>query len=108
MKNKIGVIGTMAMMAAIEAANRRNDNIPLFLVDDDLLSSSVNPEKLKEAKHIPPVPKVIPNGCKEYFFNSAGEFSTTKMLKTECVFTCYAINDKNAIKKFKTQNTKTK
>jgi hypothetical protein len=41
-----------------------------------------------------------PSGTKEYFFNSIGEFSTTKMLKSECVFICYAINDKNAKRKF--------
>ena len=41
-----------------------------------------------------------PSGCKEYFFNVNGEFSTEKMLKTECVFTCFAINDKNATRKF--------
>jgi hypothetical protein len=42
-----------------------------------------------------------PKGTKEYFFNSVGDFSTEKMLKTETVFKCYAINDKNAIRKFK-------
>ena len=45
---------------------------------------------------IPPTPK----GCKEYFFNEMGEFSDTKMRRDECVFTCIAINDKNAMKKF--------
>lgn len=49
------------------------------------------------------VPKepMPPKGTKEYFFNSVGEFSTEQMLKTETVFKCYAINDKNAIRKFK-------
>ena len=51
------------------------------------------------ADKVPIIPKP-PNGCKEYFFNSSGEFSTTKMLKTECVFKCFAINDKNALRKF--------
>jgi hypothetical protein len=46
-------------------------------------------------------PKPVPKGCKEYFFNQDGEFSTTKMLKSECVFKCVAINDKTAIEKFK-------
>jgi len=97
MNKKIGVIGAMAMMAAMDSINRKSE--PVFLVDDPF-NSGIDPEKLKGGKHIPPVPIVIPNGCKEYFFNSLGEFSTTKMLKAECVFTCYAINDKNAIKKF--------
>jgi len=41
-----------------------------------------------------------PAGTKEYFFNALGEFSTDKMLKSECVFKCVAINDKSAVKKF--------
>lgn len=41
-----------------------------------------------------------PKGAKEYFFNERGEFSTERMLKSETVFMCYAINDKNAIRKF--------
>ena len=41
-----------------------------------------------------------PKGTREYFFNKYGEFSTEEMLKSECVFMCYSINDKNAIKKF--------
>jgi hypothetical protein len=51
---------------------------------------------------VPPTPK----GCKQYFFNESGEFSTTQMLKTECVFTCIASNDKTAKKKFEKWNTK--
>jgi hypothetical protein len=49
-------------------------------------------------------PRVIeqkpPSGTKEYFFNEQGEFSTERMLRTELVFKCYAINDKNAKRKF--------
>lgn len=54
-----------------------------------------------------------PSGTKEYFFNDQGEFATTgtrPMLRSETVFWCYAINDKNAKRKFnvwKTQNKKT-
>jgi len=44
--------------------------------------------------------RVCPKGCKEYFFNDNGEFSTDHMRRSECVFTCYAINNKSAIKKF--------
>ena len=49
----------------------------------------------------PPKKKRPPSGSKEYFFNSEGEFSTEKMLKADCVFTCFSINDKNAVRKFK-------
>jgi hypothetical protein len=49
-----------------------------------------------------------PKGTKEYFFNSVGEFSTEQMLKTETVFKCFAINDKNAIRKFNAYKSKLK
>lgn len=41
-----------------------------------------------------------PTGTKEYFFNAQAEFSTTKMAKEDIIFKCYAINDKNAKRKF--------
>ena len=41
-----------------------------------------------------------PSGTKEYFFNNEGDFSTEKMLKTECVFVCHAVNDRNALRKW--------
>ncbi len=49
----------------------------------------------------------VPKGAKEYFFNEFGEFSTESMLKSETVFICWAINDKNAIRKFNKRNNKT-
>lgn len=53
-------------------------------------------DKILIPKRTPP-----PKGTKEYFFNIQGDFSNTSMLKSDCVFTCFAINDKNAVKKFK-------
>lgn len=43
---------------------------------------------------------VPPKGTKEYFFNEDGEFSTESMKKSECIFTCFAVNDRNALRKF--------
>ena len=54
---------------------------------------------LAEEMNKPKEPQPKP-GQKEYFFNSKGLFDNNKMLRTECVFKCFAINDKNAIKKF--------
>lgn len=54
-----------------------------------------------------PPQKKPPSGTKEYFFNGNGEFSTDHMRKIECVFKCYAINDKNAIRKFKNRHNDT-
>ncbi len=43
-------------------------------------------------------------GQSEYWFREDGSFLNEKqglkMLKGECVFKCFAINDKNALKKF--------
>lgn len=55
------------------------------------------PEVEQVKRTIQPRP---PKGAKEYFFNEQGEFSTEQMLKSETIFICYAINDKNAIRKF--------
>jgi|688.fasta_scaffold300988_2 hypothetical protein len=62
----------------------------------DPMTNKVYSEKVDR----PPIIPKPPNGSKEYFFNSSGEFSTTRMLKTECVFKCFAVNDKNALRKF--------
>ena len=54
-----------------------------------------------------PIGEKPPSGTKEYFFNSSGEFSNQSMRKDETVFKCFAINDKNAKRKFnlwKSQN----
>ena len=45
-------------------------------------------EKREPLPVIPPPPK----GTKEYFFNEAGEFDNHRMLRTELVFKCFAIN----------------
>jgi hypothetical protein len=47
-----------------------------------------------------PKDPIPPAGTKTYFFNELGEFSTEQMRKDECVFKCFAINDKNAKRKF--------
>jgi hypothetical protein len=54
-----------------------------------------------DARIFIPKEPMPPNGTKEYFFNSFGGFSIEQMLRTETVFKCYAINNKNAIRKFK-------
>lgn len=56
----------------------------------------IDPEEISGTKA-----KICPKGCKQYFFNSSGEYSTNHMLKPECIFECFAINEKSAIKKFK-------
>lgn len=51
-----------------------------------------------------PKEPIIPKGHNRYWFRIDGTFLNEKqserMLKSECVFKCFALNDKNAIKKF--------
>ena len=87
-KMKSNALMIMAMAAAMSEGNnmmftgRGEDDTRVFI----------------PKKSMSPMP---PKGTKEYFFNSVGEFSTEQILKTETVFKCYAINDKNALRKFK-------
>lgn len=48
-----------------------------------------------------PANKPVPKGCKEYWFNKNGGFSTEKMRHDKIVFKCHALNDNSAKKKFK-------
>lgn len=41
-----------------------------------------------------------PRGTKEYFFNKEGLCLERGMRKEDCVFKCFAINEKTALKKF--------
>ena len=51
-----------------------------------------------------PKEPIAPKGHIHYWFRIDGTFLNEKqserMLKEECVFKCFALNDKNAIKKF--------
>lgn len=51
-----------------------------------------------------PKEPIIPKGHIHYWFRIDGTFLNEKqnkrMLKEECVFKCFALNDKNAVKKF--------
>ena len=60
---------------------------------------------IQEFKHNPkPKEPIIPKGHIHYWFRADGTFLNEKqserMLKDECFFKCFALNDKNAIKKF--------
>jgi hypothetical protein len=79
MKNIAAMYGMMAAFTA-------NENHPIMY------------DIKREPIEIQPKP---PTGKKEYFFNSRGEYSTESMLKEDVVFKCCAINEKNAVRKFK-------
>lgn len=84
MKKKSQLLAMLGMALAMSPPDQMND----------LLNFEETPTLV-----IPPTEKP-PSGAKEYFFNQLGEFSTERMLKVECVFKCFAINDKNAKRKF--------
>jgi hypothetical protein len=68
----------------------------------DMYGGKTAPKIPKSVKFDASKPEsVVPKGCKQYFFNDKGEFSTEKMLKSEVIFKCIASNDKNAVKKFR-------
>jgi hypothetical protein len=75
-------LGSIMMAAAMLSLDTPLRNTKKTSIDD----IDFNPKK-------PPIPK----GCKEYFFNQEGKFST---IESEIVFKCVAVNDKSAIKKF--------
>ena len=79
---------SMGILSAMSAMAIMSGNVSFK--NDDYIGDDYRP--LKE----PPIPK----GTQEYFFNANGEYSTSHMRRDECIFKCFAINDKNAIKKF--------
>ena len=83
MKKNVGALMAMAAMMSVS-----QDDLIEVLFD--------NPSRCNRKSE--PKPK---KGQKECFFNKFGHFETGSMLKSECVFKCFAINDKNAMKKFK-------
>lgn len=83
-KKSLGILAALSLMSGYNPS-----------LGQDFEASDVN---------IIPHTKRPPNGCKEYFFNSNGEYSTKQMLKSETVFKCFAVNDKNAIRKFNNRN----
>jgi hypothetical protein len=59
-------------------------------------SNSLRPSDIKINRKTP-----VPRGCKQYWFNRAGEFTTVAYEgKNYSAFTCVASNDKIAMKKF--------
>lgn len=83
-------IFTMAMMGAMLSSMAQTSQREYYQNEN---------ESNKEPKE-----PIIPKGQFHYWFRIDGTFLNEKqserMLKEECVFKCFAINDKNAIKKF--------
>jgi hypothetical protein len=78
--------GKMLAMLAILGA--------LSQVNAGYESEGKNPTRPEDINGNPK--QVIPKGCKEYWFNENGDFSTERMRHDEIVFKCIASNDKTA------------
>ncbi len=89
MKGYLGSILPLMIMA--EEMNK---------LDESIFAGDKPTNKLKAVDIKPVSYQVLQKGCKEYFFNNEGEFSTERMRRDECVFKCVASNDKVAQKKF--------
>lgn len=87
------LMGAMAMLTMFNADDvwsedcKRGDN-------------ELTPDKIRLTQV-----RVIPKGCKEYYFNSAGQFDTSDcrthhITKEQTVFITVASSDKSAIAKF--------
>lgn len=87
MKNAFSQLASFAIIAGILPPDQLDQ-----MANDDFMNPTIY---LPKEDFEEPRP-----GQKTYFFNAAGKFNNNKMLRTECVFKCFAINDKNAIKKF--------
>lgn len=79
---------TLAFMTFMAAMQSHNTNFETH-------------EEQKTTKAINNIKKIIPNGCKEYFFASTGEFHFIKTNTHRYIFDCIASNDKQAKRKFK-------
>lgn len=84
MKDKSGILGMMAFIAAMSAQSYSGEE------------RTPN----KEAVRRQPIKKVIPKGCKEYFFTQSGCIHVVKSANYNYVFECIASNEKAAEKKF--------
>jgi len=77
---------TAAMFAMMAAMSSHGENNMFEIIDDN-------------GKPLQPREPIPPKGTKDYFFNAHGTHFSP-MRKDECVFKCFAINDKNAKRKF--------
>ena len=62
-----------------------------------------NPIQRKRKKEIDfnrKIEEVKPKGVQEYFFTENGMFSNIEIARVELFYKCFALNDKNAIRKF--------
>ena len=69
----------------------------MMAASTEKMTSSMTSKKTDELS----VEDQVPKGCKTYYFSMDGTYTLTKPMKITPYYWCYAINEKNAIKKFK-------
>lgn len=87
MKSQLAMLSMMGVASVMMGGNSM---CGATLPPDDF--DGCNPTRKIE----PPIPK----GMKYFMFDKHGGYSTDRMRNEDFVFGCYAINSKNAIKKF--------
>ena len=93
MRKNFGLLMGMYAMSVITSAQEHQE----FMKD---IEQSSQRKKRKEIDFSRKIEEVKPKGVKEYFFTENGIFSNTEIAKVELFFKCFALNDKNAIRKF--------
>ena len=80
--------------------DRRKLQLMTLMATAAIMDGNMNRQGFHSEETILPKEPVQPKGTKEYLFNIDGELPNQANIKS-VVFKCFALNDKNAIKKFK-------
>lgn len=76
----------------------RKQNIAAFLAMAMFAGTKQQPARPKQ---ITPKKAPLPSGAREYYFNIKGIPSINLEDKTDSIYSCISLNEKNAIRKFK-------
>ena len=93
MKKHLGMILGMYAMSEMTHAKEHQEFIeeiekPVFKKHSRKFEPNAEPKK------------IIPKGCKEYFFEENGKFEPYEYKGVNYIFNCVALNEKSAVAKF--------
>jgi len=95
MRKNFGLLAGLYVMSAMEHAREHQEFI-------EEINKPIERKKVDLNRY---AEEVQPKGTLRYWFNSEGIFlketNEQRMRKEDCVFKCFSLNDKNAIRKFK-------
>ena len=82
-------ISSLGMLAAVMAMSGSSYMMPDYNTSKEFIPS-----------------EIIPKGCKKYFFRKDGSFENFPLFEVDAFFTCIAMSDTKALKKFNSFNKK--